>query len=220
MNKNKIIEHVETIVNSHISLEAKTKALLDAQNYINENLNLLEDKKMEVLLEEYLERYKDNQTDNSYTLECRHEINRDFQETFVRILNKANIDGYGSFEGDTPSNIKEEYKETFDKGGYENDTFYIRPYNWDGISYSDCTCGLDDKLDELELDTYSYGFHSKDCIAWETNFYYKPTNLKIAWYKYALRSAYSNQIIKEDVIKLVLEDCVKSVILENDKDCD
>ena len=208
---NKIIEHVEIVVNSSMSLEEKMKVLLKVQDCVSKNLNILEEKKKNVLLEEYLEKYKNNQSDNSYTLECRHELDRAFQDTFVSMLDKINIDGYGSFQGDVANNIKEEYKETFSKGGYENDTFYIRPYNWDGISYADCDCGLDDKLDELDLSTYTHGFHSKDCIAWETNFYYKPTNLKIAWYKYALRSAYSNQILKKDVIESILEDCVKSV---------
>ena len=221
MNNNKIIEHLESLVNSYTSLEEKTNILLDAQKYINEvqgyineNLITFEDKKKKLLFEEYLKKHKTIEDDNSYTLERKYEIDRNLQNMFVRMLNEANIDGCGVFNGDIPTNIKEEYKATFDEGGYENDIFYIRPYNWDGISYSDCTCGLDDELENLDLNEYKQGFHSKDCTAWETNFYYKPTSLKIEWYKYALRSAYSNQVLDEDVVKSILEDCVKSVTLD------
>lgn len=153
----------------------------------------------------------DSQT---YTLEYKYELDRDFQDIFTSILNKINIDGYGSFQGNI-DNVKEEYRKTFEVGGYENDIFYIRPYNWEGMLCADCNCGLDDKLCELELDINTYGFHSKNCNVWEINFYYKPTNLKIAWYKYALRSAYSNQNLKKDMIELILWNCVNSVILKD-----
>lgn len=221
MSKNKIIEDIEVLINSHTNSEEKTKILLraqeyinDAQKYINENLNLLEDNRMKVLFEEYSKKHKVIKGDDSYTLEHKYEVDRSLQGMFANILDKANIDSYGMFNGNKPANIKEEYKATFDKGGYENDTFYIRPYNWDGISYSDCSCGLDDELEKLDLNMYEQGFHSKDCDAWETNFYYKPTGLKIEWYKYALRSAYSNQPIEGEIIALILEDCVKSVTLD------
>ena len=213
MKANKVIEDIGALINSSTSLEEKIKILLEIQGYINENLNLLEDNRMKTLFEEYLNKHKAIKGDDSYTLERKYEIDRNLQGIFTNILDKANIDSYGMFNGDKPANIKDEYKATFDKGGYENDTFYIRPYNWDGISYSDCNCGLDDELENLDLNGYEQGFHSKDCVAWETNFYYKPTGLKIEWYKYALRSAYSNQPIEEDVFELILEDCVKSLTL-------
>lgn len=214
MNKNKIIQYIDSLLNSSIILDEKINILLEIQKYINKNLNFLEERKNKLLLEEYIKKHKTNQSDDFYSLECKYEINRDFQNVFVSMLNKVNIDGYGLFEGDVPSNIKKEYKETFDIGGYENDTFYIRPYNWDGISCEDCNCGLDDNLEDLELNKYKYGFHSKDCMRWNTNFYYKPTDLKIEWYKYALRSAYSNKILEEDEIILILKDCIKSIDLD------
>ena len=211
MNKNEITKHIDSMIYSSIDLKEKTNILLEIQDYINENLSILKEQKINGVLEEYLEKYKCNEDDSSYTLECKYEVDRDFQEIFTRILNEINIDGYGSFEGDVPKNIKDEYKETFKYGGYENDTFYIRPYNWNGISYEDCSCGLDDKLEELGYSKYKHGFHSKHCIAWETNFYYKPTGLKIEWYKYPLRSAYSNHVLEKDILKAILQDCVKSV---------
>lgn len=214
MNKNKIFENIEDVVNSNIKIEEKINLLLEVQSRINDNLILLKKREIDMVLEEYLDKHKAKQNDYSYTLEYKYEVNRDFQGLFVKVLNEINIDGYGSFEGNVPNNIKDEYKETFDKGGYENDTFYIRPYNWNGISYEDCSCGLDDKLDDLDFSEYNYGFHSKDCTAWETNFYYKPTDLKIEWYKYPLRSAYSNQVLKKEVLEAILQDCVKSVILQ------
>lgn len=218
--KDKIFKNIETVINSTMTVEEKIKILLDTQDYIRKNLNFLEKKTKESRLDNYLKKYGNNQSDDSYTLERRCEMDRDLQEIFISMLSEINIDGHDSFTGEIPKQIKEEYKETFNIRGFENDTFYIRPYNWDGISLYDCSCGLDDKLDELEepdIAEYEHGFHSKDCVAWETNFYYKPANLKIAWYKYPLRSAYSNQIIEKDVMEAILEDCVKSVI-SKDKD--
>ena len=214
MKKNEVFKNIEDIVNSNISLEEKRELLLDIQDFIHDSIILLKEKERATVLEEYLKKHKSNEDDSFYTLEPKYEVDRDFQGMFSRVLNEINIDVYGSFEGEVPDNIKDDYKETFEKGGYENDTFYIRPYNWNGISYEDCSCGLDDKLDELELSKYKHGFHSKDCVAWETNFYYKPTDLKIEWYKYPLRSAYSNQTLKREVLEAILKDCVKSVALE------
>ena len=151
-----------------------------------------------------------NEGDDIYTLERKYEIDRDFQDFFVSSLNKINIDSYGEFQGDKPNEIKEIYQETFNHYGYENDVFYIRPYNWEGISCYDCTCGLNDTLEENNLNMYEYGFHSKDCASWTINFYYKPSNLKIEWYKYPLRGAYSNQALNKDILKAILEDCIKS----------
>lgn len=208
---NTIINKIEIMLGSPISIKEKRKVLLELQSYINKNLNALEKLEDKQVLETYLKKYEGDESENAYTLEDKYEVNRDFQDMFVRLLDRMNIDGHGIFVGNKQSDIKKEYQEVFNQRGYENDIFYIRPYNWDGISYSDCSCGLDDKLEESGLSEYECGFHSKDCTAWNVNFYYKPTNLKIEWYKYPLRSAFSNQIVEKDVLRSILNDCINSI---------
>ena len=67
--------------------------------------------------------------------------------------------------------------------GLENDTFIIRPYYW----------GDDDAIAELP------------------NFVYKPLNLEIIWYKYALRDAFCNQDITPYELANILDDCLRSL---------
>ena len=67
--------------------------------------------------------------------------------------------------------------------GFENNTFIIRPYYW----------GDDDDIAELP------------------NFVYKPLNLEIKWYKYALRSAFCNQDITPYELANILDDCLRSL---------
>ena len=43
------------------------------------------------------------------------------------------------------------------------------------------------------------------------NFEHKPTGLKIAWYKYPMRDAYSNQNVDIDEFKRILDDCASSM---------
>ena len=88
----------------------------------------------------YLDNNKCETNDDKFTLEPRFEIDRDFQTMFIEILSEVNINEYGEFNATIHSDINEEYKRTFDVHGYENDTFYIRPFNWND---NDCTCGLD-----------------------------------------------------------------------------
>ena len=64
---------------------------------------------------------------------------------------------------------------------FENDTFMVRPYSWD------------------ENDTNDY------------HFFHKPSGLKIAWYKYPLRGAYSNLPITPEQFRAVLYDCTNSI---------
>ena len=65
----------------------------------------------------------------------------------------------------------------------ETDVFVIRPYYW----------GEDEALMDLP------------------NFEYKPTGLKISWYKYPMRDAYSNQNISPKQFKEILEECSKAM---------
>ena len=211
----KILKEIGNIISSTDSIKERKRILMELQNHIDvllKTTNQLEDKE---IFKNYLNSYKPSENEDEYTLENKCFVNRDLQEVFVTLLNKMDIDGYGMYEGNIPENLKDEYRKSFDCGGYENDTFYIRPYNWSGMDYCDCNCGLDDKLEEDDVSSYDVGFHAKNCERWDINFYYKPTNLKIEWYKYALRGAYSNQNLNETIIRLVLQDCMDSVLVSN-----
>lgn len=63
---------------------------------------------------------------------------------------------------------------------FENDTYIIKPYDWS----------------------------DKDDNAW--HFYHKPSGLKVQWYKYPLRSPYSNMEITHEQWWDVLADCYNS----------
>ena len=63
----------------------------------------------------------------------------------------------------------EKYKN--DRGGITTDVIEINPYWW----------GDDDNDFEIE----------------KPNFFYKPTDLKISWYKYPMRDSYSNKPLEE-----------------------
>lgn len=63
---------------------------------------------------------------------------------------------------------------------FENDTYIIKPYDWS----------------------------DKDDNAW--HFYHKPSGLKVQWYKYPLRSPYSNMEITNEQWWVVLADCYNS----------
>ena len=202
-------KYIDDMINLIASEDEILKTLEYTQNYINDKINSITHDVEIKTLKEYLDNNKCETNDDKFTLEPRFEIDRDFQTMFIEILSEVNINEYGEFNATMNSDINEEYKRTFDVHGYENDTFYIRPFNWGD---NDCTCGLDENLDEIQLYERKIGFHSKHCSAWETNFYYKPTGLKIAWYKYPLRSAYSNQKLTYDILKCILNDCVTSVL--------
>lgn len=78
----------------------------------------------------------------------------------------------------------EELCEKLDYDGlFENDVFIIRPYYW----------GDDDEEAE------------------KPNFVYKPGNVEISWYKYALRDAYCSHDLTIEQFKSMLDDCAKSM---------
>lgn len=70
-----------------------------------------------------------------------------------------------------------------DTRNFENATIVIRPYYW----------GEDENITELP------------------NFEYKPTGLKISWYKYPMRDAYSNQDVSVGEFREILVECAKSM---------
>lgn len=114
-----------------------------------------------------------------------HPINRNiFQEVYFKeFADRVGCDLYGFF------NAGKEY-------GYENDVFKVTPYNWN----AECTCGVNDDDED----------HNYDCELMQPNFWYKPTDFKLVWYKYALRDAYANQNISIEEFKRILKHCVAS----------
>lgn len=46
----------------------------------------------------------------------------------------------------------------------------------------------------------------------ESNFYFKPTGLKIRWYKYPMRDAYSNQSLDPESFRTMVQQCVDYLI--------
>lgn len=86
---------------------------------------------------------------------------------------------------------------------FENDTFEMFPYYW-----GDCTCGADDDLTG-ETD------HKEDCLLQKDNFVYKPLGIRIQWYKYPLRDAYSNIQLTEKLMQDIVDACLKSLETAN-----
>jgi len=116
------------------------------------------------------------------------------------LLNRVTVDCYEVPRGKW-QNLFAEFldKHGFDWYGYycqsntfteyfSNDTFEIIPFQWE----------------ETELAEKEY------------NFLYKPTGLKIQWYKYPLRSAFANQNISYNNWEEIIKDCAKSMENKND----
>jgi len=75
------------------------------------------------------------------------------------------------------------------RGGFENDTFAIRPFYWN-----------DDKT-ESEI----------------PNFIFKPTGFEIEWYKYPFRDSYMNRRLNEKQIRHIWRLCIESVVEQYSK---
>lgn len=139
-----------------------------------------------------------------------HNINRDSLQTlFIESIIEMGFDEYGKYE-----------KSELEDNTYENSVFLLRPYSW---SDGDCTCGLDEEESDLFYENKNknlnintdIGFHSIDCYNSSdriVNFWHKPTNLKIHWYKYPFRSASSNQEITYEYLEAIMNDCKKSML--------
>lgn len=84
---------------------------------------------------------------------------------------------------------------------FENDVFSVFPYYW-----GDCTCGFDEKDSQWQKENH----HNENCPIVKPNFYYKPTDFSIKWYKYPLRDSYMNQNITLDEFKKIISKCIES----------
>lgn len=126
-------------------------------------------------------------------------VDRDLQEIFSDSLLKMGFNHYGDRE------IENEYLTEF-----ENDVFMLKSFSYDS---SDCNCGFEDKCYEIDEDCNSefMGFHDVHCNCNSApNFWYKPMNLKISWYKYPFRDAYSNYEIDKTMLERIILHCENS----------
>lgn len=164
-----------------------------------------------------------DRTDNNYTLEKKYNLSLEVNEIYMNAMSKMNIDYDNIYNGEIPKNLPKEFEYIFKKcNGYENDTFYVRPYNYYGLELSDCSCGLEDYIDKkyyelskeefekFEKEQQDKNFHAKECARHDIGFYYKPTNLKIGFIKRPLYEVVCNQEINKDILEAVLMDCVNS----------
>ena len=126
-------------------------------------------------------------------------VDRDsFTTLFHSYLSYMNFNHYGSFEDDShewrqsrwPDDVKKKINEY---GKYENDVFSLFPYYW-----GECEC-------ESEL----IHVHNKSCPCNWPNFHYKPTDLKIEWYKYPFRDSFSNKPFTVEEFVTMLDHCVE-----------
>ena len=71
---------------------------------------------------------------------------------------------------------------------FENEIFEMHPYCW--CEQDNCLqCGTGEQV----------------------NFWYKPDNLKIRWYKYSLRDSYSNKKFNLKYFNDIIEKCINSL---------
>lgn len=74
-----------------------------------------------------------------------------------------------------------------------------------------CGCDYAERVQKWhEEKGYPEG-HLDTCMFRKPNFWYKPTGLKIEWYKYPLRDSYINQEIKLRDFMDIIDECIKSL---------
>lgn len=137
-----------------------------------------------------------NMSESKY--EFRNDVYLIFGGVLSEALDKINLDGDEEFE---------------------NDTFKIVPYDWDGLQ--DCTCYVDKEIEQFpysktineRIRKYDNShMHTIDCGSHDTNFYHKPTGVAISWRKHVSRFEYVNKRITFEDWEVIVEDCVKSVL--------
>lgn len=81
-----------------------------------------------------------------------------------------------------------------------------------GLTYPEgcavhCTCDYKTKHQEFLKNEN----HKSSCLIIKPNFWYKPTDFKIMWYKYIGRDSYMNKFIDTDDFVNIIDKCVESV---------
>lgn len=81
---------------------------------------------------------------------------------------------------------------------------------WHGFAVR-CDCDYYQRYEKwLKQIGYPDG-HKEDCLLVKPNFLYKPTGLKIKWYKYPLRDAYISEKISLEEFRKIIDNCIKSI---------
>ena len=110
-------------------------------------------------------------------------------------------------------NVKKEFKrkriELLDK----HDIDYKEEEPFCGI-YMKCNCDFYDRRKEI-LEEYAEKFgnegHEFKCKVRKPNFYYKPNNFQIQWYKYPFRDSYMNKKITVKEFSKIINKCIDSL---------
>ena len=220
---------IDDEIKSNEDIKTNIEQLELLKNLINKSIDYkiekLKEEYLENILKEYLERENSLicEDDKSYSLEKKYTLPLGLDKIYMNAVLKMNIDYDNMYHGEIPKNLPKEFEYIFNEcNGYENDTFYVRPYNSYGLEVCDCSCGLEEYLDKkyhelskeefekFEKEQYGKNFHAKECARHDIGFYYKPTNLKIEFIKRPLYGAVSNQEINKDILEAILMDCVNS----------
>ena len=121
----------------------------------------------------------------------------EFLDIFSDFLEKEGFSSYGHAE----KKGLEQYCDEF--GRFKNQIFEMSAFWW-----GDCTCGAEPGTIEMYSGPKA---HKKDCIVYIGNFHYKPTNIKIDWYKYPFRSMTANREFTDDEFRTAMRDCKESL---------
>ena len=74
-----------------------------------------------------------------------------------------------------------------------------------------CDCDYHERVEEWHKDHgYPHG-HTDECMFTQPNFWYKPTDFRIDWYKYPMRDSYMNQEMDISGFTQIIEECIASV---------
>jgi hypothetical protein len=72
-----------------------------------------------------------------------------------------------------------------------------------------CDCGYQERAGAYWEEI---GGHSENCRQKLPNFHYKPTNVRISWYKYPFRDAYSTPEVTPEQWRDIIRHCIDSVL--------
>lgn len=221
-NLKKIINNYENNLVKSNNKDKKIQNLLQLEykikDIINEEIKLIEEQEG---LKEYLK--KNNLENKTYENYLKEYSNQSYVEDSYEL--SQTYTEYKVFEGykHFAQNILDDMDISSTQYEYENEIFYIRPYNWRGDIYGGCNCGLEEKLEQLyeSLDCniqkeiiYTKGFHAKNCKDWNIVFCYKPTGLKIKMEDTPLmffENCTSNHPLNEEILRGILNHCKNSI---------
>ncbi len=120
-----------------------------------------------------------------------------FLDIFSDFLEKEGFDTYGNAGTEKLEKYCDDY------GRFKNNIFEMSAYWW-----GDCTCGAEPGSVEMYSGPKA---HKKDCMVYICNFHFKPTNIKIDWYKYPFRSMTANREFTKDELRDAIRNCEESL---------